>query len=726
MSYFKPVVVQAGADDVYRAHKAIELAQNYISDVCYGLDYQIKSRLSSNLNAINTQVQSYVSSSENIKNSVENTISEFIQLTKDQMIESSFMPVFNALNGIALATNDAGHVMADGFARLFNLDFSVLRDFAGATVATSAMVISDGVVHSFASLIESVFDLGLLGVGIVESPGSAIGDFTSWLMTGEDAGLLDNLWSNIRGAIQVDFVDGLFDDFYKNNFFGKLINENAITPMQSGGALNNIVQGIGSVAWTLLPVGWVSVFTNIGKTVNLLPVVMGSLGFINGTEKAWDEGAETWQGLVYGATSGIYDFFTGYFSKFLIRGGSLTFDLNVAAAIISPYFKSFCQQIYSDDSYFDIVYKNGGLYSGLLSLFNAKIASKIVNGIFPILTNENVGAAKKISEETDNDLTSIIYWITKRDNISNKLIKNVPKETLNNTPEEIQLQKKFNYQNREISNINKRLSILSNTTKFFDNFSGNSKNSYVYGSDVESVNSFRLLTEEFRDFQNFGIKLGFHNKVGSSTFSRFKTMLSSDTNASSYELATNIIANNAKKNFSEFKQVFGFDLINTYSDVNTAKILSLCYLKANDISNGGKLFTKNNGSYEISEGVIQSESSTDMILRRTLKDFGYEVKKNPVSIAEDKTQSLLNSFMKNGYSIELDFSSSKSGIILKGLDGANNKNINLSNGKSLFVTGATDKGVTISYNGSKYLIDYDTINKNSHEYSMIEIVEVEK
>lgn len=194
-----------------------------------------------------------------------------------------------------------------------SLDLSELEDYisldvkakniltgVGATAATFGLGLAEGVGDFF----ETGADLITLGGSLFASIFTGGYD----LLTGSDT--TKKMWEETKAKVSEKKVESVFNSFYENNPIGKNIKENAYLFDGARGIGKGLGYSAGIIGTSILTGGLASGL-GIGSAGTVgagnLAATAGVMGFSNGTEEAWADGASIGKGLLYGAASGAWE-----------------------------------------------------------------------------------------------------------------------------------------------------------------------------------------------------------------------------------------------------------------------------------------------------------------------------------------------------------------------------------------------------------------------------------
>ena len=214
-------------------------------------------------------------------------------------------------------SNDANEIntFLNGLSRseFDSLDLTELNSYIG--LDRRAGNILKGVGSSIAtfglSLFEGVGELLETGADLVVLAGSgAASIFTGaadWILGGNRT---QELWENTRAFVSDKKVESIFNSIYNDTELGKSIKENAYGFDTVRGIGKGLGYTVGLIGANILT-GGIASGLGVGAAGSIsagqLAMSAGVLGFANGTEEAWAEGATIENGLLYGAASGAWE-----------------------------------------------------------------------------------------------------------------------------------------------------------------------------------------------------------------------------------------------------------------------------------------------------------------------------------------------------------------------------------------------------------------------------------
>ncbi len=344
----------------------------------------------------------------------------------------------NVTDSISSFFKDTGAAILDGASSLWD---SFSKTTAGKYIInswnenvlpllSSAGMAICGLGQGIANVGEDIVDFVAIAGGAVGTIPAAITDGVSYLFTGEVAGAIDSVWDGVQGFVQETYVDNAFETFFSENEFGKAMNELAYEPMKYGEVGYGISNGVGYLAGlvglTLLTAGVGTGVSTVGSmggsmtktSLNFVvkqaarsatkygAAVSFAAGTGSGTEQAWNEGAATLDGALFGIANGAWESAQWLIGGKLAGLGSkaILADMGLGAAEVP--FRSALENAYSKESFLESFENNGG-FGGILT--NIGIAGLFgglgeVSKIKHFFGNDGVEAIKNNSSNLDDNL----------------------------------------------------------------------------------------------------------------------------------------------------------------------------------------------------------------------------------------------------------------------------------------------------------------------------------
>ena len=206
----------------------------------------------------------------------------------------------------------------------------------GASIANAVIGLVKGVV----SLVESILDFALLLGSAASTVNTGILDIAKGIVTGNwDWTVTKKLWNGTRSVVSYEWTNKLAKSFY-NTSAGKTLDKYAYKPFKSDGMACQVTEGIGYIAGIIvltivtcgigaaasggaaagatatsvsssaiatLSVGSASATISTGSVVSA--GIAAAAGAGKNTSAAWNDGASTVNGLLYGVAKGTYEGF---------------------------------------------------------------------------------------------------------------------------------------------------------------------------------------------------------------------------------------------------------------------------------------------------------------------------------------------------------------------------------------------------------------------------------
>lgn len=245
-----------------------------------------------------------------------------------------------------------------------------------------------GVGKGIFNAVEGVFDFGTNLVGIAATPFTGLLDAFAYSI-GQEWNVTNRLWNDgIQKIVGCKVVDSVYSAYYDD--YGKVMNDNTIDFFKTDGMGYQISEMVGTVLATLAGgealgnTGVFGEFAGMTSTAGKLSAstIAGMTGFGQGTEDAWNDGANTLTGLGFGALTGLLDFsqymIGGVINNVTVGGGSSIWSKlgtiglralldgvdNAAEGFIRPAYKS----LYNG-KLFDENFNEAGGWSNVLTQF---------------------------------------------------------------------------------------------------------------------------------------------------------------------------------------------------------------------------------------------------------------------------------------------------------------------------------------------------------------------
>jgi len=178
-----------------------------------------------------------------------------------------------------------------------------------SSVGNASVAVTKGIEN----VVEGTLDILQLTGGAILTPITGIVDGIIYA-TGNDLGLTNYLWNKqIRPSVEYKIMDNITDAYYKGH--GKIMNDNAFELLKNNSVGFNIFEQIGGVLGTLAGGQLLSSSGIFGSTAGITSkafvrastAIAGASGVGQGTEDAWNDGADIEKGLIYGVSRGIVD-----------------------------------------------------------------------------------------------------------------------------------------------------------------------------------------------------------------------------------------------------------------------------------------------------------------------------------------------------------------------------------------------------------------------------------
>lgn len=268
----------------------------------------------------------------------------------------------------------------------------------GATVGTFATSLGEGVLH----LEEAMFDLKSIVDTLKETPSTISMDILQSLygkITGNDwTSVTQSMWDSTKADVSKEKVTSAFDFFYDNTSAGQTLKNNSYefeTTRSIGDGIGYIAGvtclsiatfGVGgaAVAGTSTATG-AAMTSGVTVTSSQTALLAGMAGVGKGTERAWNDGASTIQGLVYGSLNGVWEGTQYYIGSKI--GAPDGFGSNIASKILGTSSSNISKQLVTSASRIMLDGVDGGIEGFVQPLLNMTYK----NGSYKELFNENGG-----------------------------------------------------------------------------------------------------------------------------------------------------------------------------------------------------------------------------------------------------------------------------------------------------------------------------------------------
>ena len=187
------------------------------------------------------------------------------------------------------------------------LDLTELNQYIGAAnsasnlfkgVTGTALTAATGLVEGVGDFFETGADLLDLGRAIILTP---------FLLGNNDK--LQEMWNDTKARVQEKKVENAFDNFYSNTALGQYMKNNAYGFDMTRGISKGLGYTAGIIGLNVVSGGLASGGIGAAGSISAgsLGATAGVLGFANGTEEAWADGASLAKGLKYGVAAGAWE-----------------------------------------------------------------------------------------------------------------------------------------------------------------------------------------------------------------------------------------------------------------------------------------------------------------------------------------------------------------------------------------------------------------------------------
>ena len=242
----------------------------------------------------------------------------------------------------------------------YNLDdVEKLKDRSSNIFVRAASTLGVGV----SGILEGILDFGETGADLLVMAGSGLATiFTAGidLFTGRhgDDSLTQRLWNWTKGFVADKKVENIFNRFYSNTSLGRSLRANAYGFETVRSVGKGVGYTAGVVGLTIMTGGLAGGATTFAGSISSSQLAMtaGVLGFSNGTEEAWADGANLLQGVTYGLARGAWEggqwFLGGKISSIggqTLKSAAARVGLNTAVATSDAFVSPGLKLLYKND-----------------------------------------------------------------------------------------------------------------------------------------------------------------------------------------------------------------------------------------------------------------------------------------------------------------------------------------------------------------------------------------
>ena len=187
------------------------------------------------------------------------------------------------------------------------LDLTELNQYMGVAnsasnlfkgVTGTALTAVSGLVEGLGDFVETGADLLDLGKAVIATP---------FLLGNKDQ--LQEMWNSTKARVQEKKVENAFNNFYSNTELGQYMKNNAYGFDTVRGISKGLGYTAGIIGLSVVTGGLANGGIGAAGSISAgqLGTTAGVLGFANGTEEAWADGANITDGLKYGVASGAWE-----------------------------------------------------------------------------------------------------------------------------------------------------------------------------------------------------------------------------------------------------------------------------------------------------------------------------------------------------------------------------------------------------------------------------------
>ena len=179
----------------------------------------------------------------------------------------------------------------------------------GCVIATGSLSLVEGLL----SFGEDMIDFGVIISTVLRTPKAYLADKVAGFF-GKETHFTESMWEDTRSYVSKEHVKSAFDGFYDNTKFGQYLKEN--TPGF------DTVRAVGNTVGYSAGVIGTAAFTG-GVSPASMAAFAGMAGTAKHTSEAWNDGASTGKGLIYGAAAGGWDAVQWYAGGKIAQFGGL-------------------------------------------------------------------------------------------------------------------------------------------------------------------------------------------------------------------------------------------------------------------------------------------------------------------------------------------------------------------------------------------------------------------
>ena len=177
-------------------------------------------------------------------------------------------------------------------------------DRVGATVTVGVQSLGEGILN----VGEGIVDVLILAGSAIGTIGTGLADLWQ-IVNGNEAKYTSELWDSTMSTVSIDAVGDAFDSLYEDTEYGRNLMENAYFFDQVRGIGTGIGQVVGIVGLSLITFGFGSLASSGTVSVSLgqTSTIASIIGFGQGTEDAWADGASLLEGLFVGGANSLWE-----------------------------------------------------------------------------------------------------------------------------------------------------------------------------------------------------------------------------------------------------------------------------------------------------------------------------------------------------------------------------------------------------------------------------------
>ncbi len=264
-----------------------------------------------------------------------------LHVPEESFLDKASSWVGNAIDDVGDFFNETGAFISDGFSAIGNGIVDIFDDVkswfvedaipwlekaaktvaealegVAATVGTFVLSLTEGILEFGETILDFVVEVGAVAASAFTGIYDGIQAIYGGITGNEWSSVTKAMWDNTMAFVSEKYVEGWFDSLYEDTSFGKWLAEKSygFETVRSIGSGLGYVAGV--VLLTIATFGVGGVATTGGaltfKTAAVAAssktyIIAGLAGFSRGTEDAWSDGADLFEGLGVGISTGVWE-----------------------------------------------------------------------------------------------------------------------------------------------------------------------------------------------------------------------------------------------------------------------------------------------------------------------------------------------------------------------------------------------------------------------------------